>query len=344
MKPSGILRAVRAVRFDRAVGDAPSLGRVERVWGTGLSKRKRRRKPGASKGRSQRRRRRWRSKVVMAWSLLFALLGMVAIVGALWVWGTDQVERSDASAEVQAALPVIEERVVSRFESPSREAALALVKRALLIRDPGQVAECFRLGAANPEAVVAFLQHQQGVDGAITGYVWLSSMDANGLLLDGVAVKSQSEDKPHSRLAILTPDAKGKWQVDFEALARTCKPSLSDLLAVPVGGQGLVRVVFVKDNYYNGPFRDESLWVCYRLGSSDLANDLLGYCRKGSPQAAAMARMLAHDKPAAKTGNLNRTTLEIRRVAGADSRQFEIARVLAEDWVLSATPFDQPRK
>ncbi|MEI8036965.1 MAG: hypothetical protein WCJ14_01120 [Verrucomicrobiota bacterium] len=343
MKASGILRAVRAVRFDRAVGDAPSLGHVERAWGTGTSKRRRRQKSGAT-GRKMRGRRRWRRKVVMMWSLVLALLGMATIVGALWLWGSDEVEQSAATAEQQAAVPVIEERVVSRFESPTREAALALVKRALLIRDPAQVAECFRLGSASPQEVVGFLQNLENVDGAITSYVWLSSMDANGLLLDGVAVKSVIGDKPRHRLAILTPDAKGKWQIDFEALARTLKPAWSELLASPVGGQGLVRVVFAKDNYYNGPFRDEEVWVCYRLGSAELADDLLGYCRKGSPQAAAMVRMLVHDKPAAKGGTANRAVLEIRRVAGAESRQFEIVRVLAEDWVLSATPFDQPRK
>ena len=336
------MRAVRAARFERAVGDAPSLGRVERVWGTGLSKRKRRRKKPGSEGRSPRRRKRWRSKVVMLWSGVFALLGMAAIVGALWLWGVDQVERSDATAEEQAAVPVVEERVVSRFESPTREAAMALVKRALQIRDPAQVAECFRLGPATPQDVVGFLQTLDKADGPPSGYVWLSSMDANGLLLDGVALNFKSDDKPRNRLALLTPDEKGTWRIDFEALARTTTPAWSELLAAPVGGQGLVRVVFAKDNYYNGPFRDESQWVCYRLGSADLANDLLGYCRKDSPQAAAMARMLAHDKPAAK--GRNRAILEIRRVAGADSRQFEIARVLAEDWVLSATPFDQPHK
>ena len=33
--------------------------------------------------------------------------------------------------------------------------------------------------------------------------------------------------------------------------------------------------------------------------------------------------------------------LEIRRIEGAESRQFEITRVLAEDWVMSAKPFDE---
>jgi hypothetical protein len=41
---------------------------------------------------------------------------------------------------------------------------------------------------------------------------------------------------------------------------------------------------------------------------------------------------------------LIRVTLEIRRTAGAESRQFEITRVLAEEWVLAAAPFDENSK
>ncbi len=276
----------------------------------------------------------------MMWSGVFALLGMAVISGALWLWGSDEMDQSAATAEQQAAAPVVVERVVSRFESPSREAALELVKQALQIRDPDKVAAYFRLGSATGEQVVAFLHNMQIQDGPIKDYAWLSSMDANGLLIDGVTVKTNLEGAPHSRLALLTPDDKGKWLIDFEAFARRVKPAWSEIMAQP-DGHGQVRVVFTKDHYFNGPFKEESIWTCYRLGSPDLADNLLGYCRKDSPQAAAMARMLAHEKSITHNGALNRATLVIRRVAGADSRQFEIARVMAEDWVLSDTPFDE---
>lgn len=362
MKSPGILRAVRALRFDRAIGDAPSLGRVERVWGTGRSKRKRRRNkddvlsqdgalsPDVARGRrgtrSRRHRgRKWRRKVIMAWSLVLALAGLVTIGGALWMWGTDQQERAAEEAVLQGAAPVVETRVVSRFVSPTREAALALVKQALQIRDPGQIPECFRLGTATPEAVVGFLRDWEKTLGPITGYAWLSSMDANGLLLDGVAVNTKTADgEEHNRLAILTPDAKGKWQLDFDAFAQTVKPAWSELTTLPEGGQAMVRVVIAKDNYYNGPFRDETLWTCYRLGSAELERDLLGYCRKDSPQAAAMVRMLAQEKSTSKRRTVYRATLQLRRSEGAAARQFEISRVLAEDWVMADTPFDQQHK
>lgn len=342
MKSRGILRAVRAVRFERTVGDAPSLGRVERVWGTGRSKHTRRNKDGA---RSRRHRgRRWRRRVVMVWSLVFSLVGLLAIGGALWLWGAGQKAREAAETAQQGPPPVVVKRVVSRFESPTREAALALVKQALQVRDPGQIPEFFRMGSASAEAVVRFLRDWETTAGPITGYVWLSSMDANGLLLDGVAVNTQTGSEARNRLAILTPDAQGKWQLDFDAFAMTVKPAWRELMTLPDSGQALVRIVFDKDNYYNGPFRDESLWSCYRLGSSELTEDLLAYCRKDSPQAAAMAQMLAHDKGPPRGRAVNRATLQLRRVAGAEARQFEIERVLAEDWVLADTPFDEQHK
>jgi hypothetical protein len=272
---------------------------------------------------------------MMMWSVVFTLLVLVVIGGALWLWGTDEMERAAEVAEKEAETPVVEERVASRFESPTREAALDLVKRALQVREPGKVAEFFRVGSASPEAVVNFLRDMEQVDSKVTDYVWLSSMDANGLLLDGVAVNTGNSC---SRLAILTPDEKGRWRVDFDAFARTATPAWSELMA---SGQGTARVVFVKDNYFNGPFKDEALWTCYRLSCPEVEKDLLGYCRSDSPQAAAMRRMLAHEKAPTSGTSSNRATLEIRRVEGADSRQFEITRVLAEDWVTSATPFDE---
>lgn len=339
MKSPGILRAVRAARFVRAIGDAPSLGRLARKWDTALSTRSKR----GARSRHQRGNRQ-RRMVNTTWSVVFVLVVVVAIAGALWIWGVDQRNHAAAEAGQQVVAPVVAKRVVSRFVSPTREAAMDLVKQSLMIREPARVPEFFRIGSASPEAVVSFLRELEKADRAVTGYKWLSSMDANGLLIDGVAVSTRDNGKPNTRLALLTPDENGKWKIDFDALARTVKPAWSEVMTLTTG-PGLVRVVFVKDSYYNGPFGDESRWTCYRLGSTDAATELLGYCRNGSAQAAAMVRMLAHVKGTTQKGRaVNRATLEIRRVEGAEPRQFEISRVLAEDWVMSATPFDEQHK
>jgi hypothetical protein len=278
-------------------------------------------------------------KVLMTWSAVFAVAVMGVLVLALWLWLRSNMSRAEVSTRENVAAPGVDQRVVSRFESPSPELALDLVKHALLIRDPGQVAEFFHPGSASFEAVVDFLRDTEAVDGVLTGCDWLSSMDANGLLLEGVAVNTKLGDKPRNRLALLTPDETGRWKIDFDAFARTVKPAWSEFMAM-TSGQGLVRVMVAKDNYYNGVFRDETRWSCYGMGSPDLDFVLLGYCRQGSPQAAAMARIVVNGNLRAGDRGLKRVTLEIRRTAGAESRQFEITRVFAEEWVLSATPFD----
>ena len=144
------------------------------------------------------------------------------------------------------------------------------------------------------------------------------------------------------RLAFLTPDDKGVWKVDFDAFARSSRPSWKDLLERRAD-HAQVRVFVAKDAYYNGPFLDDSRWVCYGMVSPEAkallpeGQELLrGYCKVGSPQAKAMERIFAGGRAGSQAGDLGDPQEE-----GADSRQFEITRVLAEDWVLPPKPFDE---
>ena len=121
-------------------------------------------------------------------------------------------------------------------------------------------------------------------------------MDANGLLIDGVVVNTKAGYKQRNRLALLTPDEKGTWKIDFDAFARTVKPSWSELMSEDAG-QGLVRVMVAKDSYFNGPFRDEARWVVMAWPRPTGQVVLLGYCRQGSPQAVAMERIMATGEP-----------------------------------------------
>ena len=251
----------------------------------------------------------------------------------------DAGDESRQGTTAKSEISEDDKRVASRFPSPSKDAALSLVKRAMLIRDPDQVEEFFRIGSAPPAEVAGFLKDMATTYGPITGYDWRSSMDANGLLIDGVLVKTKIGGKPRNRLALLTPDDKGKWRIDFEAFARTVTPPWNEILSGHAS-KGVVRVLFVKDYYYNGPFGDESQWTCFRLGSPDINDDILGYCRKDSPQAAAI-KMIVESSPIGSKRQPLRAVLEIQRTAGAEARQFEITRVFAEDWVRSSKPFDE---
>jgi hypothetical protein len=285
--------------------------------------------------------------VVLTWTALLVVAVLGVLVFFLWSWVRPRMDRQQLTAEEQAALHA-NTRKVSAFDSPSEQAALELVKQALVLRDPAMVERCFRLGSAAPESVIAFLTGMNDRDGEQTGCQWLSSMDANGMLMDGVLVSTSKDGVPRNRLALLTPDEAGVWKIDFDAFARTVKPSWDNLLA-PGARQGLVRVIIAKDSYYNGPFKDETQWVSYGMASPDNDAILIGYCRKDSPQDRAMEQIVTNIERKAGGGGdvlrkLNRATLELRRPEEAENRQFEIIRVLAEDWVLGAKPFDEAFK
>lgn len=334
MKSKDIRRSVQSYRGVRSAGDAPLMGRVARMRGTGLPKEGRRKRSSGSGGRGGRD-REYRKKVIRTWSLIVCGSAVFLLAAAICLWLYQKIEPDEdlAGSELPAKITQ-QERVVSRFVSPSEGDALALVKRCLAIRDPEEIPGCFRMGSASPLEVVDFLKKLESRDGPVVRYEWLSSMDANRLSIDGVFVSFKGGEKPLARLALLTPDAAGAWKLDFDAFARTVKPSWNEIFekgATPAQ----VRVNVAKDSYYNGPFKDDKQWSCFRMASPDTEEVLLGYCKVGSRQAAAMNWMFSKD------AKMARATLEIRRVDGAERSQFEISQVIAEDWVVSAVPFDE---
>ncbi len=277
------------------------------------------------------------------WSSAFVLLafGVIGVAVGLWIKSS---KATSANAEVgTSAIYPMEKRTISRFESPSEEAALDCVKRALLVRDPAMVPKYFRLGTTDPDTVVTFLENMAKTDGPVTGYSWLSSMDRNGMLIDGVVIKGERGYSPRNRLALLTPDENGKWLIDYDAFARTSKPAWDGVLDPKYTG-GLVRVFVARDRYYNSVFAKDSEWSCYRLSSPDWKEVLLGYCRQNTPELVAITRVIDNARVSGDNSGTTRMTLEIERVEGAEPRQFRITRVWAEDWVMSATPFDEPFK
>ncbi len=340
MKPRDVHRAVKPQRFERSAGDAPSLGRVARVPGTGMPKpssgRRRRRRSG--EGWSDRRGKREseaRKRVIWAWSAVLTLAAFVAMAVFVVNWTFGQMKRGNRVAKKEA--PPVQTVVKSRFPSPSEDEALSHVKRALALRDPVMIPSFFYTGSAKPEEVVDFLTRLPSLDGDIQDYQWLSSMDANGLLIDGVLVNSMLDGKPYSRLVQLTPDETGRWKIDFPAFARRVSRPWVELMSEDAtSAEGEVRVLLAPDSYYNGPFSNEKDWVCYGMLSPDNDPVMLGYCRRGSPQALALEQMFLRSSSGMNVGpnRLIRACLRIRRVEGAEVRQFEITRVLSEDWIV----------
>jgi hypothetical protein len=256
------------------------------------------------------------------------LIALAVIVGTISLWLQRRSEMATQSLRVQESRV----RVVSIFPSPSEEDALRLVKQALANREPAKVNELFHPGSADPAVVIDFFSAAETRDGPIERYNWLSSIDVNDLLVEGVLVVFKGKEKPKERLAFLTPDKHGNWKVDFDAFARTVSPPWDYLLGKRADGEradhGLVRVIAAEDHYFNGPFRDDAEWACYALVSHDIDEMLRGYCRVGSPEQLEMAKLFSDEE------RMRRVTLEIRKVEDAEARQFEITRILAIDWVL----------
>ena len=279
-----------------------------------------------------------RRRMLMIWSALLSLTTLVVVGGFMMFWlrthGAIKYIPNSQFTDAQV-------RIASKFVAPGQDEALEAVKQALAIRDPAQIESLIHPGGATPAEVVEFMAAAESRDGKLDSCTWLSSMDVEGLQMEGVLVTYAGKQPPVERLAFLTPDARGIWKVDFDAFARSSRPSWKDLLDGHVD-RAQVRVFIAKDEYFNGPYDNDAHWVCYGMVSLE-SNALLpegqqllhGYCKVDSAQAKAMAEIFNNDI------RVHRVTVELLRTQGADMRQFQITRVLGEDWVLPPKPFDE---
>ena len=339
MKPAKSKHVIRVDSNARSVGDAPDIGQVVRVRGLARSSvssltdgRRRKRKAGvSSRNRIARNDHR---RLVRSSTFVFGALTFVCVIAALGIWLSSQRNDSDVPTTLSTEASEQRVRVISKFQSPSEQDAVATVKQALAVRTAGPIEDYFRLGNSSREEVLEFLQGLEAENGEVREFKWLSSIDANGLSVDGVQVSFSREGKRSVRVALLTPDVSGKWKVDFDGFARTSKLSWDNFLNQSMTSIQ-VRAYIAKDMYYNGPFSDEGQWLCYGIVSPDREESLFGYCKIGSVQAAALDAILV------KQTKLPRVTLEISRAEGADPRQVMISSVLGEDWILGHVPFEE---
>lgn len=307
------------------------MGRVGRMPGTGLPKGERRRRK-RGEGKATKRINQGNRFIIYVWSGLLCSLAVLGLGIAIWFGLSSKKNAGQATPIVfdeSAQQPVMPTKVAA----PSDAESIEIVRKALSLRDPAQLTEYFRLGDNSAEDVSAFLTASETRDGALGSIDWIGSMDANNLQIEGVLVNYVGE-KPRNRVALLTPGEGAKWKIDFDAFARTVRPSLKDLL----DGRAKVsvaRVYLAVETYYNGPYADDSKWACYGLASPDEETVLLGYCERGSPQEAALRWMLS------KGSSMTRATLELRPGEGGLARQFLITKVVAEDWLVGDKAFDE---
>lgn len=340
MKRDDIARSVRSARSSRTTGEAPSMGRVSRMPGTGLPKGERRKRRRSEGGRTSRL-RQTRRQIIFIWSILLCLgvTAVLAVAGWLWLRPQMQAPTDLARRAPKVSSPALEQ-LQQRIASPEPIELVAIVRNALAVRDAEEVSEFFRPCETSPADIAKYVAALESVEGDLGRVEWLGSMDANGMAMEGVVVNFRTpRGAPRNRLALLTADHAGVWKIDFDGFARTVSPTWDEFLngGAPVA---TVRVYSVGETYYNGPFGDDREWAAYGLASPDTPTLMVGYCKRGSPQAAAMER-LTKPSVAGSKSQITRVTLELRRVADSEPRQFEIARVLAEDWAVGPVPFDE---
>jgi hypothetical protein len=279
-----------------------------------------------------------RQRLLFRWSVVLVALTAMIILGFMMFWL--RAQRNAGTRSMAKPVPA-QVRISSQFVSPGEDEAADIVRSAMGTRDPGLVQNRIRPGDAAPSEVVAFMAATEERDGGIGQLLWLGGLDVEGMQVEGVLVEFTGRTPPVHRLALLVPDEVGVWKLDFEAFARWSRPSWGDLLEKRAE-RARVRVLVARDNYYNGPFMDENQWLNFALAAPELQGllpdgieTLSGYCRKESAQAKALERIFEQGD------RTRRVTLEIRRNDEAGDRQFEITRVLAADWLMPPTAFDE---
>lgn len=339
MEPERIRLSTPVRTSEREVGDPPGLGRIERMGGGNL-RRSRRKSSGRERDSSRGKRHRHGTKVVRGGTLLIAFVTILMIVAIFGGWMRKRQQQSEFAEFEMLAKPRVVDRIESRFKAPGEEEARAILMKALAAKDEASVRENFNLAASTPDEVLAFLFEEEKRSGTARVDNWLGSIDPNNVLVEGLVVKRSKDDDESSTIAMLTPDQKGTWRLDFDSFAGRCQPSWESFVSGEAG-EGVVRVWFSADNYFNGPFLDDEQWLCYSMARSNSDAILFGYCRKGSPQADAMEDIAERLRMKGKSNATSfRATLAISRPESAEKRQFEIKRVLAEDWYLTDKAFD----
>lgn len=336
----------------RIAGTAPTIGRVNRMSGTGElppsllnraqrkpdGKRRRKRRSSSTRRPSVEARA---SDVLRRWLILVLGLAGLAFCGmVLWTL----LRQSDSSVPGPGVLAA-EASLARSIDALSSDQALAKTRELLAASSPAELAELMRPGALSPDEAFAQLQTLILSPEKMAPPVWIGSVDSLSVPIEWLAIP-RAEGGPI--LVFFTPDSSGKWQADLDALTRHSEPPFQSLLDHQIDN-AMVRVMSQPDSYYNGIYSDESKWVCFALFNPQSLTLANAYCKRGSAQEFAMMAIFKRQAAAASSPELQRqpkghparVTLQLQHLPAAAARQFQITAVLADDWVLDDHPFDQ---
>ena len=318
-------------RSARKIGEAPDLGRVLRSPQSGTS-----RKRGALTAAGRKRRR---NRTIMAWSVVFAVVSIGFVMFFVISHFRSLAPAPETTARPAPDVPdldsIFSDESAQESETPGEEASLEFVKAALSNRDPGRINGFFKLpGDKTPDDAIRILAGIGDREGTVSKTHWLGTAFANGTFMNQVVVHMEKDGRSVNRLAQLVPQADGEWRIDFDSYIRATSADWESILSGK-SPFSTVRVFVATDHYYNGIFSDDTVWQAYALVSPDTDEILYAYARRETPHFRAMGKILESDEP------LYRATLEITTLPGSDKRQFQISRVIAENWVVGEKPFDE---
>jgi hypothetical protein len=305
----------RRKKSTRTVGDAPSMGHVTRMHKNAGDLRARLKYVG------------WLPLFLLGFAVFSFGAGITGV--ALWMSGAT-IERKPILMQTGTETPT--ESRITMVPVPDPGVLENLVNSLLAARTPRQLDALIRPGEQKPEEILAKLAGLESLDGKVSSVKHEGPVNSLCLQLEAVTVLF---DSGRNRIALISPDPAGIWRVDFDAFDRHVATPWSDLLSGSPQ-EATVRVFARPDNYYNGRYQNDREWACFGFASPDHETLMFGYTPRGEKQHLAMIEALRTLGPA----GLKRMTLSIRQTGEGNRRQFEITRVLSDDWAIGSELLD----
>lgn len=278
---------------------------------------------------------RFDRKLLVKVSLVYMVISVGIILAAviLYIRNTHRSQSSNGDPSFVPGL--IEGWADDTMETLKPDMAVEIVRAALGNRDPMLVADFFSFGcsAGDTQEVITLLEDLHTNEGSPDGLESLGGKLASGRLAEEVMVTSEKDGRMSKRLVQLFLKD-GKWRIDLDSYTRHTIPGWEDIL-----GQrcdvATVRVFVTADSYYNGDRYVEKSWKCYALISPDVDEILFGYAARGSIQEKAMERIISKEE------EVHRAALKILIPKTQGRMQFEISQVLADDWFIGESLFEE---
>ena len=294
---------------------------------------------GTRKPTKLRESRSTEQKLLVQVSLGFMVVSIGIILVALFVYfprGNAARSASGESAVHPASITDSFKKVSSgALDSLDPEAASKFVKSALHNRNPALVTNYFVLGSSadTPREAIALLDQFKAEVGPPEKLDPIGGKLVSGSIAEEVVVTSEKAGEISNRIAQLIPE-NGKWRIDLDSYARHVSPSWEEILGRKCEA-ATVRVFVTPDTFYGGGKFKEDAWSSYSLISPDVDEILFAYAARNSAQEEAMERILSKEE------SIHKATL-IVKISGTQGRiQFEVAQVLADDWLVGETRFDE---